>query len=190
MATFIYWLVTKFMHFWYKLWFGARISGTENIPTEGAFVFCGNHISAHDPVFVASYSKRKLKFMAKKELFVPVFRGFLKKMGGISVDRGNNDIGAVKASLRVLKNGEPLLIFPQGTRSKDVKEEDFKGGAAFLAIKAGVPIIPFAICGQFKFRKKIELKIGKPIETAAYSPMDEQVPKMIYKSIEELMADE
>ena len=122
--SFVYWIVTKFMNFWYRFWFGAKISGTENIPEEGAFVLCGNHTSAHDAVFVASFCKRKLKFLAKKEIFIKGFAGLIKKLGGIPVDRGNNDIGAVKASLRVLKNGEPLLIFPQGTRCTEIKEEN------------------------------------------------------------------
>lgn len=185
--AFIYWLATYFMKFWYKLWFGAKISGTENLPLEGGFVMCGNHLSAHDPIFVAGCCKRKFKFLAKKELFVRGFAGLLKKLGGIPVDRGNNDIGAVKASLRVLKNGEPLLVFPQGTRCKDLKEEDFKNGAGFMAIKTQVPIIPFAICGQFKIGGRLKLKIGKPISTEGLLPNDTEISGVIFRSIEELV---
>lgn len=185
--AFVYWIVTHFMNFWYRFWFGAKISGIENIPDEGAFVLCGNHISAHDAVFVASFCKRKLKFLAKKEIFIKGFAGLIKKLGGIPVDRGNNDIGAVKASLRVLKNGDPLLIFPQGTRCTELKEEDFKNGAGFMAIKTQVPVIPFAICGKYKVRGGLKFKVGKPISTEGLLPNNENISGTIFKSIEELV---
>lgn len=183
----IYKAVTGFMHFWYKFWFGARISGTENIPADGGCIVCGNHISNHDAVLVASYFPRRCVFLAKKELFVPVFGGLLKKLGGIPVNRGANDIGAIKASLRALKNGSPLVLFPQGTRCKDLKFEDFKNGAPFMAIKTGVPIIPVGISGKFKLGGGLEMSFGKPIYPDGYSLSDDALAKELYKNIEELV---
>ena len=181
----IYTIVTKFMKFWYKFWFGAKISGLENIPAQGGCIICGNHISNHDAVLVASYYPERCVFLAKKELFVPVFAGLLKKLGGIPVNRGANDIGAIKASLRALKSGIPLVLFPQGTRCKDLKFDDFKNGAPFLAIKTGVPIIPVGISGKFKLRGGLKLKFGKPIYPEGYSTTDDALAQRLYNEIKD-----
>ncbi len=186
----IYKLVTGFMHFWYKTWFGAKISGLENIPEEGGMIVCGNHISNHDAVLVASYFPRRCVFLAKKELFVPVFAGMLKKLGGIPVNRGANDIGAIKASLRVLKEGKPLVLFPQGTRCKELKFEDFKNGAPFMAMKTGVPIVPVGISGKFKLRGGLRLKFGKPIYPEGYTIKDDALAQELYKNIESLVEND
>ena len=183
----IYKVVAGFMHFWYKFWFGAKISGVENITEDGGCIVCGNHISNHDAVLVASFFPRRCVFLAKKELFVPVFGGLLKKLGGIPVNRGANDIGAIKASLRALKNGSPLVLFPQGTRCKDLKFEDFKNGAPFMAIKTGTPIIPVGISGKFKFHGGLKMSFGKPIYPDGYSLNDDALAKELYKNIEELV---
>lgn len=183
----IYKIVTGFMHFWYKFWFGAKISGLENIPADGGCIICGNHISNHDAVLVASYFPRRCVFLAKKELFVPVFGGLLKKLGGIPVNRGANDIGAIKASLRALKNGSPLVLFPQGTRCKDLKFEDFKNGAPFMAVKTGVPIIPVGISGKFKLCGGLEMRFGKPIYPDGYSINDDTLAKELYINIKGLV---
>ena len=185
--TAIYKTVTGFMHFWYKFWFGAKISGIENIPADGGCVVCGNHISNHDAVLVASFFPRKCVFMAKKELFVPVFAGLLKNLGGIPVNRGTNDIGAIKASLRALKSGLPLVLFPQGTRCKELKFEDFKNGAPFMSVKTGVPIIPVGISGKYKVRGGLKLKFGKPIYPEGYSLTDDALAQELYKKIEGLV---
>ena len=114
----IYKIVTAFMNFWYRFWFGAKVTGIKNIPQDGGCIVCGNHISNHDAVFVASFYPRRCVFMAKKELFVPVIAGLLKKLGGIPVNRGKNDIGAIKASLRALKRVNLWCFFRRG---QDVK---------------------------------------------------------------------
>lgn len=183
----IYKLTTGFMHFWYKFWFGAKISGLENIPADGGCIVCGNHISNHDAVLVASFYKRKCVFLAKKELFVPGISGFLKKLGAIPVNRGANDLGAIKASLRALKGGMPLVLFPQGTRCKELRFEDFKNGAPFMSIKANVPIIPVGISGKFKLGGGLKLKFGKPIYPEGYSLSDDALAKELYKNIEGLV---
>lgn len=186
----IYKIVTKFMNFWYKVWFGVKVSGVENIPAQGGCIVCGNHISNHDAVLVASFYPRRCVFLAKKELFVPGVAGLLKKLGGIPVNRGANDIGAIKASLRALKEGKPLVLFPQGTRCKDLKYDDFKNGASFMAIKSKVPIVPLGISGKFKFRGGLKLKFGKPIDVSGYSITDEALAQKLYRNIEGLVKDD
>lgn len=183
----IYKAVTSFMNFWYRFWFGAKVTGVENIPADGGCIVCGNHISNHDAVLVASFYPRRCVFMAKKELFVPVFGGLLKKLGGIPVNRGKNDIGAIKASLRALKEEKPLVLFPQGTRCKDLKFDDFKNGAPFLAIKAGVPIVPLGISGRFRFRGKLKMKFGQPIYPEGYTMSDDALAQKLYDDIKGLV---
>ena len=186
----IYKIVTRFMHFWYKFWFGAKISGMENIPVSGGCIICGNHISNHDAVLVASYYPQRCVFLAKKELFVKPFAGFLKNLGGIPVNRGSNDISAIKASIRALKAEKPLVIFPQGTRCKEMKFDDFKNGAPFLAIKCNVPIIPVGISGRFKMRGGLKMKFGNPIYPEGYSTADDALAQKLYKSIESLIEND
>ena len=135
---------------------------------------------------MASYFPRRCIFLAKKELFVPVIGPILKKLGGIPVNRGSNDIGAIKASLRTLKSGKPLVLFPQGTRCKDLKFEDFKNGAPFMAIKTGVPIIPLGISGKYKVRGGLKLSFGKPIYPGD-SGDDQTLAHTLYNSIESLV---
>ncbi len=183
----IYNLVTGFMHFWYKAWFGAKITGVENIPSDGGCIVCGNHISNHDAVFVASYFPRRCLFLAKKELFVPVIGPILKKLGGIPVNRSSNDIGAVKASLRTLKSGKPLVLFPQGTRCKDLKFEDFKNGAPFMAVKTGVPIIPLGISGKYKMCGGLRLAFGEPVYPEKCDGDEQLLAQKLYESIEGLV---
>lgn len=144
-----------------------KVSGAENIPKDGAFLLCGNHISAYDPIILASISKRPLHFMAKKELFK--FRplgAFLKSVGAFPVDRKVADMQAYRHSMTLLKEGHGFLIFSQGTRMTDF--DNAKSGVAVFALKSGAPIVPVGITGPFRFRGKVEVHIGEPISMEKY----------------------
>lgn len=144
-----------------------EVSGTENIPEDGAFIICGNHISAYDPIAVATHVKRPLTFMAKHELFkFKPFGAFLGALGAFPVNRKTTDMGAYRKTLAVLKEGKGFLIFSQGTRMKDF--DNAKSGVAVFALKSGVSIIPVGITGPFKFRGKIKMNFGKPISMEQY----------------------
>ena len=144
-----------------------KVSGAANIPKEGAFLLCGNHISAYDPIILAAISKRPLHFMAKKELFK--FRplgAFLRSVGAFPVDRKTADMQAYRHSMTLLKEGHGFLIFSQGTRMTDF--DNAKSGVAVFALKSGAPIVPVGITGPFRFRGKIEIHIGEPISMDKY----------------------
>ena len=144
-----------------------EVSGLENIPKNGAFLLCGNHISAYDPIALAGFSKRQLNFMAKMELFKFAPLGaFLKAVGGFPVNRGATDMNAYRHAMKLLKDGHGMLIFSQGTRMKDF--DNAKAGVAVFALKSGAPIIPVGITGPFRFRKKIQIHVGKPISMEKY----------------------
>ena len=111
-------------------------------------LICANHSSGWDPVLLvcALASDFPLRIMAKEQLFkIPIIGGFIRRMGAFPVDRGNSDIGAVKTAIKSLKDGFSLLIFPEGTRVKEGQHIAPKGGAAMIAIRAGVKMLPVFI---------------------------------------------
>ena len=101
--------------------------------------------------------------MAKKELFkFKPFGYLLKKLGAFPVDRGANDLKAVKNSMRVLKNGDVLGIFPEGHRNKEVDSDNAKAGAVMIAIKCKVPLVAAAIKSDYKLGSKVEIVLDAP----------------------------
>lgn len=181
---------------YYKLIYKIEIAGIEYLPETGGYILCCNHKSNNDPPIVASFMPRRLNFLAKDELFhVPVLGGIIKILGAIPIKRGSGDIAAIKHCLSILKQGKPLLMFPQGTRCSSIKQEDFKPGALPIARKVRVPVIPIGINGEYKFRSKININIGKPITTDDIERIMEtdddklrntQLANLLYMRIKEL----
>lgn len=146
-----------------------KVYGQENIP-EGGAVLCANHVHNSDPFYITYSFQRSdhLWIMAKEELkHWPVVGPLLDWLGFlIWVKRGKSDVGAVKAALKALKGGEKLLIFPEGTRNDELGEG--KTGAAMMAIRTGVPIVPIHISPSRKAFQPVEVRIGE-----AYQPFTE-----------------
>ena len=141
--------------------------GLENLPEDGAFVLCANHLSGLDPICISARlpGKINLAFLAKKELFENKFLKLLiDALGAIPVDRGGADIAAIRASIQALKDGKCLLIFPQGTRSKDNTPTPMLSGASMIALRGGVPVIPCYIDGPYKLFRRIEIRFGEPLD--------------------------
>lgn len=139
-------------------------SGLENLPDEPV-ILCPNHSSWWDPILLISVLRNDypLRIMAKKQLFhVPVLKTFLKKLGVFPVDRGNSDIGALKGSIQGLKEGWSLMLFPEGTRVRKGKKITIKGGAAMIAIRSGVRMVPVYIGTTKRLFHKIPIIFGKP----------------------------
>ena len=154
-----------------KLAYGHRARGMENIPSEGGFVLCANHMSVLDPMFVALALPRTkpLHYLGKKELFQNwLFKWALPKIGGIPVDRGNADLSAIRAALNVVKEGNGLCIFPQGTRSRDNTRTPMLTGASMIALRCNVPVIPVYIDGPYRLFRKTEIRFGKPLDLSAF----------------------
>lgn len=149
--------------------YNIHVEGEENIPKTGGVVLCPNHISNYDPLAVATHMKRQVHFMAKAELYKNfIVRKVLLAVGTIPVDRGKVSLETLKESLRVLKNGEILGIFPEGTRVKNGERRKPMEGFVVFALKTKSPILPVHIEGEYKFRGKINIKFGKPIELNEY----------------------
>lgn len=181
-------ILKAFFHFLAIIVYRPEVVGKENIPEEGACIICPNHVHALDSAVILTTTKRKVNFMAKEELFKNGFIRFLAKVFGIfPVKRGGKDLEAIKTSLKILKNGEILTMFPEGTRNGFAKGVKPKNGAVLIAIKAGVPIIPCGVQGSFKPFTKVKLNYGKPI----YFEKDTDVQnKEIVNELTKKMMDE
>lgn len=160
MYALLYPLIWLFMSIFHP-WKGV---GTENIP-EGAVLICGNHTSLGDPIYVvcAMGRKRQTHVMAKEELLsLPVIGWMLRKAGIFGVKRGQADVAAVKEAMRVLRNGERLMMFPEGTRVKEGEASQVHTGAALFATRTHVPILPVYISPKKRMFKKTSVVFGKP----------------------------
>lgn len=170
-----------------KIIYRVEVIGKENLPKEKAAIICPNHVHFLDGPTLIANSKRKINVLAKEELFKNKFlSNCLRMLGMYPIKRGSADIEAIKVSLKILKNNELLMIFPEGTRNGMAKGVKPKNGAVVMAIKAGVPIIPVGIIGNFKPFRKITMKIGKPIDYRSYRDKVKD-KELMTKLTEELM---
>lgn len=151
--------------FFFSLVHPIRAVGRENLPEQGGTLLCGNHTCMSDPLCVvfAVGHRPQCRVMAKIELMrIPVLGFFLKKVGVIGVDRGKADVGAIKESMKALKGGEKLLLFPEGTRVAEGEESSAHNGAAMLATRTGVPIVPVYIPRKKKWFRRTTVVFGQP----------------------------
>lgn len=186
-----YRFVQVFFHIIFKILFRFEIIGKENIPKNGPLIVASNHASLLDPPLVGTAATRKVCFMAKEELFVPVLGDLYRSLGAFPVKRGASDRTAIKWALQLLKTDKVLGIFPEGTRSKTGKLGHAGSGTLGIAGKFRVPIIPTAIIGSnLKMQKslwpKIKVVFGKPI----YFPEDRVVDKELLQEMTDKMMQE
>jgi 1-acyl-sn-glycerol-3-phosphate acyltransferase len=132
-----------------RLLFRLRAEGAEHVPAEGAVLIASNHASLLDPPLVGVSTTRELTFLAKAELFdIPLFGGVIWRLNARPVRREGSDPAALRTALRVLGEGRALLIFPEGTRSRDGQLGPGKPGAGMLAVLSGAPVVPTYISGS------------------------------------------
>ena len=155
----------------YRLLFKIEIEGLENVPKDKNFIMIPNHISNFDPPLIAAFLPvDKMAYMAKASLFkVPVLKSIIKAFGAFPVKRSGNDISAVKLAIKLLKDGNALTLFPEGMRVKTpgVLGEG-KLGAAMIAAKAGVGLLPVGINTKYRFRSKVKLTVGEYIDFSEF----------------------
>jgi 1-acyl-sn-glycerol-3-phosphate acyltransferase len=141
-----------------------RVEGCERVPREGPLIVAANHVSYFDPPVVGCALPRPLHFMAKKELFdIPLFGALIRRYNAFPVDRGRGDVGAIKRTVAVLKTGNAVLIFPEGTRNRD-ESRKAESGVALLASLSGARILPAYISGTRRLRLFSSIKVifGEP----------------------------
>ncbi len=150
--------------------FGARAEGLENIPKEGGFMMCANHIAVRDVLIMGATCPRQIRFVAKKELFsVPIISSIIKALGAVKLDRGGSDVAAIRKSIELLENGEIVSLFPQGHRYPSVNPADtpIKSGAGLIAYRSACDVIPVFIRvknNKYGIFKKVTVVYGKPIK--------------------------
>ena len=146
------------------------VHGLENVPEDGGYILASNHIAARDVFLLGASCPRQINFIAKKELFsIPVVGAFMKAFGAIKIDRGGNDVGAIRAAINSVKDGNIVAVFPQGHRypGSNPAETPIKSGIGLIAYKSARPVIPAYIKvkkHKYCLFRKIEIYFGKPIE--------------------------
>ncbi len=169
------------VRFAYKIWYNFKIEGAENVPLDRAVIFASNHRSYSDPVLLTMVPKLPVTYMAKEELFHNKFFGWLiKKLGAFPVKRNSGDFSVIDTASDIIKSGKNLVIFPEGTRSKDGTLGKGKTGVALIAAKTGADVVPCAIIFEgekLRFRKKLTLRIGEVIKAEELAVSDESSPR-------------
>lgn len=173
--------------------FNLHFEGRENIPKDTAVILASNHRTNADPPLVGCALRGKHAFMAKEELFEnKLFGGLIRALGAFPVSRGKGDTGVIDRAVEELNAGKSLMIFPEGTRSKDGKVHKGHSGAGLISARSGKLIIPVGVVfgEKLKFRTKVTVKYGKPINPADYCEIcDQPNPRQIVRLKNRYMAD-
>ncbi len=177
-----------------------RVRGLEHVP-RGGFVLAANHTSNFDPwpLGIPFLPKRQLRFMAKAELFNPILAPILRAGGAFEVRRGEGDVEAMRTAAQLAREGEIVVMFPEGTRQKKglrkKREARPHTGAARIALTAGVPLVPAAIGGTDRLSRLGPLSVayGEPIDVSDLEGMETKraasiATERLMKAIEELKA--
>ncbi|MFW6107509.1 MAG: lysophospholipid acyltransferase family protein [bacterium] len=135
----------------FTLFFRIRVWGAGHVAREGGVVLASNHASFLDPPAVGLGLPRPIWYMARASLFrVPGFRQLIEALNALPIERGGADRRAVRRAVELLRGGGALLVFPEGTRSRDGRVGRFGAGFAMMAARAGVPVVPVALAGTFE----------------------------------------
>ncbi len=154
----------------------------------GPYIYVGNHYCLWDVFFPAHTTKDGIHYLAKESIMrAPILGSWAKKVGAIGAMRDGTDVHTLMDSMRVLKNGEKLSMFPEGTRNKTGGDEflPFHGGAALLAVKTKTPVIPFVICEPPKLFRRTHVVFGEPIELTQF--YDRKLTPADYEAADELL---
>lgn len=169
----------------HRFFYPFKMYGFTKAP-DGAFIYVGNHYCLWDVFYPAHTTWEVLHFLSKQSILeAPVIGRWARKFGVIGAMRDGSDVRTVMESIKVLKNGEKISMFPEGTRNKQSDEEflPFRAGAAMLAIKTKTPIIPFVICNRPKVFRRTHVVFGEPLELSEY--YDRKLTSEDYTAAEE-----
>lgn len=186
-----YFVARTFVAGFTRLWTRTSIEGREHIPRTGAFVLAPVHRSIMDTPISSCLTRRRLRFMGKDSLWKHQPAAWiLSALGGFPVSRGTADREALQRCIAVLEAGEPLVLFPEGERKSGPTVQPLFDGAAYVALKAGAPIVPVGIGGsemvlpkgsRFIHPRKVHVIIGPPI--TAPTGDGKRVPRAVVREI-------
>ena len=161
----IYRVAQTISYTYFRLFHRFRVQGLENIPKDKPFILACNHLSFFDPPAIGCKIPRNLHYFARDSLFFWPLGLLISSLNSIPVNRGQLDLGTLRKVLKVLKNGHPILVFPEGTRSEDGELQDPQKGLGLLVAKSSVGVIPARIYGSGKAfgKKHLIPRIGRKI---------------------------
>ena len=155
-----------------------RVEGAERLPETGGYVLAPSHRSMMDIPLLSVITTRRIRFMGKVEAFkIPVLSSIFRALGGFPVARDGTDRKALRDAMAMLQAGDILAVFPEGTRQRGPKIQPLQPGAAYLALRAGVPVVPVAIAGSEEILRahklpiprfgRVVIMIGEPLRPPA-----------------------
>lgn len=169
----------------HRLLYPFKLYGNKKVGP-GAYIYVGNHMNMFDIFYVAHTTKEGVHFLSKQSIMeAPVIGWIARKLGAIGAMRDGSDVRTIMEAMKVLRNGEKVSLFPEGTRNRGSGEEflPFHGGAAIFAIKTKTPIIPFVICNRPRVFHMTHVVFGEPMELSEY--YDKKVSPEEYAEAEE-----
>ena len=191
----LYRVVRDFLVFFCRTFWRLEVHGREHVP-DGPFILCAVHRSNIDTPVVAAVTRRRLRYMGKHTMWKYGWSArFFTGMGGFPVHRGSADREALRRCEAALSSGEPLVMFPEGTRQSGPVVEDLFDGPAFVAARTGVPILPVGIGGSeaamptgSKILKPVKLSmvIGEPIPAPVGAEGKRPSRRQVHETTEEL----
>lgn len=188
----MYGLIKAILRCYFRIAYNLKFEGKENIPNDTTVIYTPNHRSNADPPLVGSFLKGHISFMAKEELFKnKLFAWLIRSLGAFPVSRGKGDMKVIDTSVERLET-DSLMIFPEGGRSKDGKVQKGHTGAALVAARSGKPVVPVGVVygDKLRFRTKVTIKYGKPIDPKEYVESSEEPnPRQLVKLKNRYMAD-
>jgi 1-acyl-sn-glycerol-3-phosphate acyltransferase len=191
--TFCRWLAVPIFGGLYR----ARANGTDNMPYSGPAIVITNHKANIDPVICGMVFDRPLRYMAKKELFGnAALRKLIVALGAFPIDRGAGDRAALTTSLDVLKEGEVLLMFPEGHRQRDDAVHEFLPGVGMIALRSGAPVVPMAMDGTQRMVRDgrpglpaLRILVGPPLDLSDISGRNSKAYQEAARRIQAAVAE-
>jgi len=194
----IYSITCFFLRVLFRVLFRFKAYDMENIPRRGSFIIVSNHISYLDPIAVGAFIPKKLNYIAKKELYKnKIFGWYLRKLRTIPVDKDTSAYGGMKEVIRKIQKGTPIVIFPEGTRGNGDSFLEPETGAAYLALKFNLPVVPAYVKGtkdalpkdaHFIRLKPVRVYYGRP--KLYQMPAKEGDKDEAYKEVSHMIMEE
>ena len=189
-----YWFAYFFVNLYGTIFSPRTVIGFDHVPTKGGFLIASNHLSILDPFLIGLCFRRRISYMAKDLLFRNwLLRFMLYRVEAFPVRRDSSDIGALRETLRRLKRGFPVVVFPEGTRRTKDNQGELQLGISFLAVKGNVPVVPVHISGSDKVlpkgakvprRNRVTVSFGKP----QYFSKSQSYPEIMASIMKEIEA--
>lgn len=182
------------LHVVFRILFGSRVKGGDRLPEKGGVIIASNHVSYADPLVIGTWSPRMVHFLAKRELFSnPLIRALLRLLGAVPVRRGMVERTTLRQVEEILREGNTIVVFPEGTRSRDCVVRDARPGIGLIAATADVPVVPLYLRGsrhmwRSLFRRgELSLFFGEPVYLAS---VEGETQKEKYRRIGECVMEE